>query len=262
MIPQEHQEFINRALEILKQDNRIVGLALCGSYHTGQMDEYSDIDFIVAVESGFLEQVLSERMTIAEKLGNLLSAYTGDHIGVPNLLICLFDSPLLHVDLNFMPLEDARKRVAGTSIIYDKDDSLTTAYQSLEDFYPKLEPQWLEDRFWVWVHYVAAKIGRGELFEALDGLSFLRAMVIGPLLQARKGQLPRGVRRLERDAPEYLPQLVETVAQYDAINCIESLQATIELYKALRQPYEEKMTLRDMAEKRSCAYLDRIANNL
>lgn len=28
--------------------------------------------------------------------------------------------------------------------------------------YPGLDFQWIEDRFWIWVHYAALKIGRGE----------------------------------------------------------------------------------------------------
>jgi hypothetical protein len=34
--------------------------------------------------------------------------------------------------------------------------------------------QWLEDGSWVWVHYIATKIARGELLEAVDALGFVR----------------------------------------------------------------------------------------
>ena len=47
--------------------------------------------------------------------------------------------------------------------------------------FPTPDLQWMEDRFWVWVHYGALKIGRGELFETIDFISFLRQNVIGSL---------------------------------------------------------------------------------
>ena len=187
MIPLKHQKFIDHAVNILKQDERICGIALCGSYITGQMDDYSDLDFIIAVEPGYYEQVLAERMTIAEKVGVLLSAFKGDHIGVPNLLICLYDSPLMHADFHFRPIDQAGERVDQPVILYEKDSALTKAYQSCEIAAEKLGFQWLEDRFWVWVHYIALKIGRGELFEAIDAISFIRSTVIGPLLHTKKG---------------------------------------------------------------------------
>jgi predicted nucleotidyltransferase len=60
----EPPKFIAHAVAILKQDRRIAGIALCGSYKTGQMDEYSDLDFLVAVEPYCFEQVLGEKMRL------------------------------------------------------------------------------------------------------------------------------------------------------------------------------------------------------
>ncbi len=36
--------------------------------------------------------------------------------------------------------------------------------------------------------YVAVKIARGELFEAIDALEFVRARVLGPLILSRGGR--------------------------------------------------------------------------
>src|SRR5256885_4988237 len=66
---------------------------------------------------------------------------------------------------------------------------------------PISQVQWIEDRFWVWVHYIAVKIARGELFEAIDALEFVRARVLGPLILSEAGGQPNGVRRVEQTAP-------------------------------------------------------------
>ncbi len=259
MIPESHQKFIAHTVAFLKQDRRIAGIALCGSYKTGLMDEYSDLDFLVAVEPDSFEQVLDDKMRIAASLGELLSAFTGEHIGVPNLLICLYDAPLLHVDLHFILPDEERTRVEDPVILYEKDGGLTEIYGNTQITGVRLDPQWFEDRFWVWVHYNASKIARGELFEALDGITFIRARVIGPLLHIQKGGFPRGVRRLERSAPEYLTALVKTVPSYDAVSCIGALKAEIELYRELRSPYLNRLVPRDKAELRAAEYLDQIA---
>ena len=46
---------------------------------------------------------MGERRTIAESCGGLLAAFTGEHVGEPRLLICLYGPPLAHVNLKFVP---------------------------------------------------------------------------------------------------------------------------------------------------------------
>ena len=93
--------------------------------------------------------------------------------------------------------------------------------------WPRPDPQWIEDRFWIWVHYVAVKIGRGELFEAADGYAFLRGVVLGPLLAVERGVRPQGVRRIEQVAPDAMPALERTVARLDAASCVAALREAI-----------------------------------
>ena len=69
--------------------------------------------------------------------------------------------------------------------------------------FPAPDPQWIEDRMWTWVHYVATKVGRGELLEAVDSLAFIRGLALGPLALASRGARPIGVRKLERRRPTW-----------------------------------------------------------
>jgi predicted nucleotidyltransferase len=187
MIPLKFRDFISRAEAIFKQDSRIAGLALGGSYIKGALDDYSDLDFIVAVEPAHLEAVLNERVPIAEKLGIVLSSFTGEHVGVPSLLICLYDAPLLHVDFNFVTPEQAGKRLQDPVILFEKDGALSDVYAATKPMQLPSRLQWIEDRFWVWVHYIASKIGRGELFDALDSIGYIRENVLGPMIQGGRG---------------------------------------------------------------------------
>lgn len=234
-LPTPHATFLQTALLRLQADERIVAVAAGGSYLTGGMDEYSDLDLVVVVEPAAALQVMQERQQIAAHLGPVLAAFTGEHVGEPRLLICLYGPPLLHVDLKFVSLSDAAARIEDPVILWERDGRLAAVFhQTTAVVYPTPDLQWLEERFWVWVHYVAAKIGRGELFETLDGLAFLRREVLGPLALRAQGARPSGVRKVETLAQPYLEDFLLTTAHYDRRACVGALRAAVTLYRKLR----------------------------
>ncbi|HZG26771.1 MAG TPA: hypothetical protein VEZ17_19420, partial [Chitinophagaceae bacterium] len=104
----------------------------------------------------------------ARNFGQLLLAFTGEHVGEPRLLICLYDNPLLHVDIKFVTLEEFGTRVETPVILFDRNSQLKQVINQTTAIFPYPDFQWIEDRFWTWVHYAALKIGRGEYFEAID----------------------------------------------------------------------------------------------
>lgn len=259
MIPINHKKFIDNSIKILKDDFRIVGIATGGSYITNEMDEYSDIDFIIAVDSNHYEEVMVERYKIAANLGTLLSAFTGEHVGEPRLLICLYGPELLHVDLKFVSINDIAHRVENPVILWERDNFVSEALKENNARFPIPSLQWIEDRFWVWIHYGAAKIGRGEIFETIEFISSLRQMVIGPLILMKNGELPRGVRKIEFVAPESISLLKETIPSYSIESCIKSLKMIIQIYLELREYFiTEDFIKRVEAEKYSINYLNKI----
>ena len=244
-------------------DQRLIAVAAGGSFLTGGMDEYSDLDLVVAVEPSAVLQVMRERKQIAATLGNLLAAFTGEHVGEPRLLICLYGPPLLHVDLKFVSLPDMMTRVEDPVILWEREGQLTAILQASEAVYPAPDLQWLEDRFWVWMHYGTTKLGRGELFEALDFLAFLRFQVLGPLALLAQGRRPAGVRKVETQAPLYLPELIRTIAPYDRLACMRVLQAAAAFYQKVRQHHATgAFTVRIEAEEAALSYLDEIERKI
>lgn len=234
-LPESHREFLQRSIDRLKNDRRLVGVAAGGSFITNSMDEFSDLDLIIAVEPAHQNEVMSERMKIAASLGELLAAFTGEHVGEPRVLICLYEAPLLHVDLKFVSLDDVATRVEDPVVLWERDGRFSSALAQGKAEYPTRSPQWIEDRFWIWVHYAAVKIARGELFEAIDFLSFLRSNVLGPLALVRAGSRPTGVRKIETIAPDFALELRRTIATHDAADCLRALRASIDLYRSLRR---------------------------
>jgi hypothetical protein len=235
-IPEPHGQFLRRLIEVLETDPRIAGVAIGGSYLTNSLDAFSDLDIVIAVEPKEYPGVLPNRKAIAASLGTLLAAFTGEHVGEPRLLVCLYDKPLLHVDLKFVCLDDVAQRVEEPIVLWEREGRVTEALTRGRPEFPSPNQQWIEERFWIWVHYVLSKIGRGELFEAIGNLSFLRENVLGPLALWHAGGRPSGVRKIEMIAPEFAMELRRTVAGYDAADCLRSLRASVELYRSLRSP--------------------------
>ncbi|HEX3047742.1 MAG TPA: oxalate:formate antiporter [Bacillota bacterium] len=258
-----HQEFIEKALPIFKADQRLAGIAAGGSWITNSMDEFSDIDLVISVIPEFFDWVMHERLTIAESLGKLLAAFTGEHVGEPRLLICLYGPPLLHVDLKFIPAPDIMNRVEDPIILWEKDNQISKYMAQKPSKYPAPDLQWVEDRFWVWVHYAANKLGRGEIFEVIEFISFLRINVIGPFILLKNGYTPSGVRRIETKAEDQLPQLIKTVPEYSKLSCSSALKTIISLYRDLREYHQSPgFVYRIEAEKESLKYLEEIIDKI
>jgi hypothetical protein len=265
MSPPAHlQAFVDQAVPLLARDPRIVGVAAGGSWITGHMDEYSDVDLVVAVAPEHEAEVSRDRQSIAAGLGPLLTAFTGDHVGEPRLLICLYEtSPLAHVDLKFVSAADLGKRVEDPVVLWERDGAMTRAMAGSAARYPEPRLQWIEDRFWVWVHYAATKIARGEHFEALHAITFLRDRVLGPLLLVALGQRPSGVRRIEEHAGAWLPELRATLAAPDPASLSAALSASAGLYQRLRDQaspaLREPLVRRPAAERAALAFAAAVA---
>lgn len=231
---QVFRSFVDQAIEVLQRDADMLALAVGGSWTTGRMDTFSDLD-LVLVSARPIAPDLAQMRAVANKLGVMLSAFRGDHVGEPRLLITLYDNPLLHVDIKFLTTPECYERVEDPVVVWERDDLLTNILQQSSAHYPGVDFQWIEDRFWIWVHYALLKIGRGEYFEALDFLSFLRGRVIGPLIQLKNSQLPNGVRRIEMTATaDELENLRQTVATPTYTSLVDALKTTVRLYTELR----------------------------
>jgi hypothetical protein len=242
-------------------DPRIVGLTVGGSAATRTMDEFSDLDFVVVCRDEHQAGLLRDAPGFAAGLGPLLACFTGEHVGEPRLLIALYGPPPVHVDLKFVSDRDLDQRVEDGLVLWQRDGALDAALNRTAAVWPRRGPQWIEDRFWVWVHYGAAKLGRGELFECLDMLAALRGMVFGPLIAQARGHRAAGVRRLEQMAPELVPALEATIGDHTPHGCAAALRAAARLYRQLRGD-DPALVRRTSAEAASLDYLTQIEAQL
>jgi predicted nucleotidyltransferase len=255
------QQFADRITAIIKKDPSIIGLAVGGSWLSNEIDEYSDLD-LVLVSKGKISGDKQKMLAYAKSFGDLLSGFTGEHVGEPRVLICLYDNPLLHVDIKFLTLEEFSTRIETPVILADTNDQLQQVLNTSTAKFPYPSFQWIEDRFWVWVHYILQKTGRGEYLEAFDCFGLLRMMVLGPLMHIKNNNLPRGVRKVESQLPDAdLEQLKLTIPSYDRQSLIVTLENSIALYRSLREKvFDNNVVLQSATEKRVMQYLHEMKN--
>ncbi len=253
------QSFATNVVSLIKTDPFVIGLAAAGSWITNELDEYSDLDLTLITESKISDDK-EKMLEYAHQFGKLISAFTGEHVGEPRVLICLYDEPLIHVDIKFLTLPEFKERVEDPVVLFERENKLSEVIQNNKGIWPATDLQWIEDRFWTWVHYIAGKIGRGELFECIDGLGFIRARVLAPMFQLKNNLPSRALRKLEMQLPKSdLKSLEKTVPAYDRNSIILSLEETINLYQELRLivfPTSIKTNL--IAEQKAVEYFKRI----
>lgn len=139
--------------------------------------------------------------------------------------------------------------------MWERESFLSDVYQHSIHHFPQPDPQWIEDRFWIWTHYAATKIARGEYFETLEFISFIRQVVLSPLALKQGGFTPFGVRKVEKYLPEFAKQLEETVAIPEPVALTKAVRKCVELYLELRK--KETVNTNSDAQAVAMAYLNK-----
>ncbi len=252
------KQFAENVVQILATEASVLGLAAGGSWISDTLDAFSDLDLVVVTKEKITDNK-ADMIHIAQKLGDYLSGFTGEHVGEPRLLICMYDNPLLHVDLKFVTPEEFKDRVENPIILLDKEGILQQIIKTTNPEFPYPDYQWIEDRFWTWIHYALAKVGRQEYLEALDFLAYLRMNVLGPLLHIKNNKLPRGVRKVEFElARKDFKTLTSTIPTYDKTSILNSLENAVELYRSLRELLFINVTYQNKLEEKVMLYFDTI----
>ncbi|MGP3938475.1 nucleotidyltransferase domain-containing protein [Streptomyces sp. 6N106] len=254
-LPPLHRQFLDDVLPRIQREAGVIGVAASGSLASGNPDTYSDIDLVIVIDETSFEPVMTRRLELIGSWTDLVAGFTGEHVGEPRLIITLVGPPLLHVDFKFVRLTDFAERSEDPHILWERDEELSRALAQQPAKASRLDLQWIEDRFWTWVHYGATKLGRGELLEVAGFLAYLREAVLGPLAAVRAGAPPRGVRRLESVAPDEARALRATLSGENQIEAGWALLACVDLYGRWRDESGMLVERRRNAEQHAVRYL-------
>ncbi len=92
----ESEHFLESAVTVLKQDERVQAAWLFGSRGRGDADALSDIDLIVVAQDDLLREVIAERYDYAGKVGKPLFSLESPQNAPPGgayLMVC-YDAPV------------------------------------------------------------------------------------------------------------------------------------------------------------------------
>ena len=130
-LPSAHPQLLLSIIGKLSLRSDLLGLAAGGSFAHGPMDQYSDLDLNVVIHPRQTTAVMGTRRQIAESLGEVLVAYTAEHIGLPQMLVCLYANGPIHVAMNFMAPEELASGPERPVILWDRDGTLEEALPAI-----------------------------------------------------------------------------------------------------------------------------------
>ena len=232
-----HRAKAEAACRAALADPDVVGMAVTGSFATGIADDVSDVDLRLYARSGTVETVVARVPELAAACGRVVALFVADHLGIPTLTIVLFDE-LVHVDFDVISVDRAAEHNEGLPavVLWEREPisaALPGTYRS--DFTADI--RWMEARIWTWSWYIQSKVLRGELYEALDGLQYVRDQVLFRLLAFGRGDRPAGGRRAEAVVGDHADAFAQTVPiSLDRAAFLEALRVEIDLYRLLADP--------------------------
>lgn len=233
-----HRAHLEAACGEAKGCDGILGMVIGGSLASGQADEYSDLDLQLVVEEAGFDRAVGQLREIADAAGRVVAAFTAEHVGLPQMLIVLYDD-LIHVDFEPVLLGRLNERNAGLTalVLWEHHGAVSaalTAARRPED--PARELAWFEGRMWTWSWYIQTKVMRGELYEALDGLQYVRNAVLFKLLALHRGELESGSRRAEQRLGPWGDRFSATVPALTQESLMTALREAMRLYVSLADP--------------------------
>ncbi len=207
----EHRRVLDSLLRHFRDIDGIIGIFASGSQATGEMDEQSDLDLGVVLDSQKIrDAVWSERWNWATE--PWFHRFDADHIK-EYFVIYLFE-PCVKVDINLYVREDLPGlEGAPFHLIWTKSDGLEEWCQGSNDearargeSRPTRCEELLiheDERLWAWLVYVALHTKRGEYYSAAWSFADLRDIVEKwhACLQGEHGFTPR---QLEQRMPSDL----------------------------------------------------------
>jgi predicted nucleotidyltransferase len=236
-----HRAKAETACRAALADPDVMAMVVTGSFATGDADELSDIDLRVYVRPDAVESVVARIPDLTAAAGRVVALFVAEHLGIPTLTIVLYDD-LVHVDFDVVAADRAAEHNDGLPavVLWERQpisDALPGTYA------PEVAAgvRWVEARIWTWSWYIQSKVLRGELYEALDGVQYVRDQVLFRLLAFHGERRPAGGRRAETVVGEHGDAFARTVpTSLDPASILAALREEIDLYRRLADPLLER----------------------
>lgn len=241
----KHRQKVLALATAATSDPDVLGVTIKGSFATGNPDRFSDLDLSFVIRDDRFELALDRRQDLVRAPAEPIAAFTAEHLHLPELLVTLYDD-LISADIRYVPLRHFPdpKEDLPCRVLWQRDDILSHRLVAATAPEPSIDVAHIEARMWTWVWSTHRKILRGEVYEALDALQFLRSNVLFPLLSVRRGRPPAGSRRAEQLVGDLNKEFLQTIAAADRQETMQALQQTVDLYLHLVDPLLDQQNVR------------------
>jgi hypothetical protein len=232
-----HRSKVKAAARAGLENAEVVAMAVAGSFAEGIADELSDVDLRLYVSHEAIDRTVRAIPSLAAACGTVVALFDGEHVGIPTLTIVLYDD-LVHIDFDVLSSSGVAEHNRGLpAVVLWEREGVSAQLPGEDDPDVEHELRWIEERVWTWCWYIQTKILRGELYEALDGLQYVRDRVLFRLLAFRHGTRPSGARRVEATLGDREVRFASTIPlAHDAAAVLSALRAEIDLYLDLSRP--------------------------
>jgi predicted nucleotidyltransferase len=232
-----HRAKVEAAVRAGLDNADVVAMALAGSFAQGNADELSDVDLRLYVADAAIDRTVRGIPALSASCGTVIALFTGEHVGAPALSIVLFED-LVHVDFDVLSSSGAAEHNRGLPVhVLWERDGVSALLPGADATDVAGDLRWIEDRLWTWCWYIQSKILRGELYEALDGLQYVRDQVLFRLVAFERGTRPAGARRVEDALGDREEAFAHTIPHAHAAGAaLSALRAEIDLYLDLGSP--------------------------
>lgn len=232
-----HRSKLEAAVRAGLENADVVAMAVAGSFAEGIADELSDVDLRLYAPEAAVDRTVRAIPALAASCGRVIALFTGEHVGAPALTIVLYDD-LVHVDFDVLSSNGVAEHNRGLpALVLWERDGVSARLPGEDPSDVERELRWIEERMWTWCWYIQSKILRGELYEALDGLQYVRDQVLFRLLAFGRGARPAGARRVEAALGDRESVFSNTIPRaHEAAAVLSALRAEIDLYLDLSSP--------------------------
>lgn len=236
-----HRAKVEAAVRAGLEIEDVVAMAVAGSFAVGNADELSDIDLRLYVDETAVDRTVRAMPALAASCGTVIASFSGEHVGAPALTIVLYDD-LVHVDFDVVAADRAAEHNDGLpAVVLWEREPISDALPGTYDPEVAAGVRWMEARIWTWSWYIQSKVLRGELYEALDGLQYVRDQVLFRLLAFHGERRPAGGRRAEAVVGDHRDAFARTIPRsLDPATVLAALREEIDLYRVLADPLLER----------------------
>ena len=110
-----HRAKTDAACRTAIADPAVVGMAVTGSFATGQADQLSDVDLRLYVRPDDVDAAVARVPELAAACGRVIAIFAAEHLGIPTLTIALYED-LVHVDFDVISVDRVAEHNDGLPV--------------------------------------------------------------------------------------------------------------------------------------------------